>query len=276
MLIVEVLIYIQLLIAGPMPLGSSHQLPSAAVPSELDGVGITEKLGTSLVELKTQFVRQDGKVFKFPELLQGRPLIISPIYYACPGLCNFHLNGLIDGLKTMDWNPGQQFDLVVVSFDSKEGPDLADKKRNTYLKVYNRPSAIDGMNFYTSDEAGIKELTQAIGFTMKWNSDINEWAHASAAIVVTPEGKISRYLPGVFFENKTLKLAITEAGRGVVGSIMDRAALFCFKYDPKAGKYVLASFRLMQFGGGLIVLGLFVWLFPVWLRSRRQFLMAKG
>lgn len=237
---------------------------------ELQGVGIDEKIGTNL-DLNLAFKDENGESVTLAKYVSGNhiPVIISPVYYSCPGLCNFHLNGLTDALKLMDWNVGDKFKVVAISFDAKETPDLAAKKKASYMKTYGRPGTEGGWSFLTGDEANIKALTSAIGFKFKWNEEAKEWAHASAAIVVTPDGKISRYLPGIMFDPKDVKLAINEASNGKMGTFVDNLVLYCFQYNPHQSKYTLYAFNIMKLGGALMVLVLALWLLPIWVRSRR-------
>lgn len=237
---------------------------------ELQGVGIDEKIGT-YIDLNLAFKDENGENVTLAKYVNGShiPVIISPVYYSCPGLCNFHLNGLTDALKLMDWSVGDKFKVVAISFDSKETPDLALKKKASYMKVYDRPGTEGGWSFLTGDETSIKALTSAVGFKFKWNEEAKEWAHASAAIVVTPDGKISRYLPGIMFDPKDVKLAVNEASNGKVGTFVDQLVLYCFQYNPHQSKYTLYAFNIMKLGGALMVLVLALWLLPIWVRSRR-------
>lgn len=236
----------------------------------LEGVGIDEKIGTHL-DLNLTFKDENGETVTLAKYFDGSrtPVIISPVYYSCPGLCNFHLNGLTDALKLMDWTAGDKFKVVAISFDAKEQPDVAMKKKASYMKVYGRPGAEAGWSFLTGDEANIKAFTSAVGFKFKWNEDIKEWAHASAAIVVTPDGKISRYLPGIMFDPKDVKLALNEASNGKIGTFVDSLVLYCFQYNPHQSKYTLYALSIMKLGGALMVLVLGLWLLPVLIRSRR-------
>jgi protein SCO1 len=237
---------------------------------ELQGVGIDEKIGT-YIDLNLNFKDENGETVTLGKYITGghTPVIISPVYYSCPALCNFHLNGLTDALKLVDWSVGDKFKVVAISFDAKETPDLAKKKKDSYMKTYNRPGTEGGWSFLTGDEANIKALTSAAGFKFKWNEEAKEWAHASAAIVVTPDGKISRYLPGIMFDPKDVKLAINEASNGKIGTFVDQLVLYCFQYNPHQSKYTLYAFNIMKLGGALMVLVLALWLLPIWIRSRR-------
>ncbi len=239
-------------------------------PKELVGVGIKEKLGHQL-DLNMKFKNEQGQFVTLGSFFDGeRPVLISPVYFSCPGLCNFHLNGLTDGLKGMDWTIGDKFKVLSISFDSKETPEVAAKKKETYIKLYGRAGIESSWNFLTGDEANVKAFTDAIGFSYKWNEKANEWAHGSTAVLVSPKGIITRYLPGILFEPKDLKLAIVESGKGQIGSFVDQLILYCFHYNPTQSKYTLAAFNIMKVGGGVMVLILVLWLFAAWFKSRRH------
>lgn len=237
---------------------------------ELKDIGIDEHLGAP-IDLNLTFKDENGQVVSLSKYIDGShtPVIISPVYYSCPGLCNFHLNGLTDALKQVDWSVGDKFRVLAISFDAKETPDLALKKKAAYMKTYGRPGAENGWHFLTGDEATIKALTSTIGFKFKWNEEEKQWAHASAAIIVTPDGKISRYLPGIMFDPKDVKLALNEASNGKIGTIVDQLVLYCFQYNPHQSKYTLYAFNIMKLGGALMILVLALWLLPIWVRSRR-------
>jgi protein SCO1/2 len=249
------------------PMGKSVTEP---VP-ELQGVGIEQKIGLS-VPLDLEFKNEDGQLVKLGHFLApGKPIIISPVYYGCRSLCNYHLNGLTEGLKGLDWSAGQKFEVLAISFDDHEGPELAKTKKDSYMKLYNRASANSGWHFLTGSAASIKTITEAIGFKFRWNKEMGEWAHPSAAIVVSPEGKITRYLPGVYFRPQDIKFALNESVDGKLGTFVDKMVLYCFKYDEHQSKYSLFVTNIMKLGGGLMILVLAVWLIPFWLRSRRRF-----
>jgi protein SCO1/2 len=197
-------------------------------------------------------------------------VILSLVYFSCPGLCNFHLNGLTDGMKKMDWQIGDKFQVVSLSIDPREGSELASKKKETYIKLLGKPEAANGWHFLTADEPVIKKLAATVGFKYRWDEKNKEWAHASAAIIVTPDGKISRYLHGILFEPKDLKLALLEASNGKIGTLTDRLVWYCYKYDAHKSQYSIMAIRLVQIGGGLMVLVLASVLLPFWWRSRKE------
>lgn len=243
---------------------------SAERPEQLKGVNIVEKTGQT-IDLTMQVRNEAGALVPLSSFFhKDEAVMISPMYFNCPGLCNFHFNGVIESLKKIDWNPGRKFQVIAFSFDAREGADLAAKKKANYMKLFNRPGTENGFHFVTADQATITKLTNQLGFEFRWNEQANEWSHASAAIMVSPEGKITRYLHGVEFDAKDMKLALNETSKGKVGSIMDAIILYCFKYDEHKSKYGLQVFRVMQLGGAAMVLLMSLWLLPFLLRSRRE------
>jgi protein SCO1 len=250
--------------------GEPRPLVAEARPEKLEGVKIEEKLNSQL-DMNLHFKNETGEEVTLGSFFDGQtPVIISPVYFSCPGLCNFHLNGLTEGLKAMDWSIGGKFKVLSISFDHRETPDLAAKKKETYMKVYNRPGTESSWHFLTADEATIKAFTSSIGFNFRWNEKEKEWAHGSAAVVASPKGTVSRYLPGIMFDPKDIKFAVLEAGKGKVGSLVDQLILYCFQYNPHQSKYTLYASRVMKAGGGLMVLILAIWLLPIWYRARRH------
>lgn len=250
----------------PAPMVASEQ------PKELAGIGIDQKLGAK-IDLDLPFRNEEGVVVPLRSFFDGKhPVILSPVYFACPGLCNFHLNGLTDALKLMekDWSVGSKYKVLSVSFDSKETAEQAVHKKETYMKIYDRPDTAKSWHFLTGDESAVQALTQSVGFKFRWDEASKEWAHASAAIVVSPDGTISRYLPGIMFNPQDIKFAVIEAGKGKIGSVVDSLVMYCFKYDPTQSKYTLYAFNIVKAGGAVMVLVLALWLLPVWVRARRE------
>ncbi len=253
---------------APKPYSQQAEpLIATQVPEQLKDVGIKENLGAAL-DLNLPFVNEQGQSVVLAQYFGGKkPVIISPVYYSCPGLCNFHLNGLVDGLKGLDWTVGNQFDVIAVSFDATETPDLAKNKKDNYMKVYDRPGSEAGWHFLTANSQTVKALTDGLGFKFKWSEEMKEWSHASAAIIISPQGKISRYLPGIVFEPKTLKIALNEGSQGKVGNLIDSLILYCFQYNPHKSEYTLVAFQIMKLAAFLTVLIFVFWMVPVWIRS---------
>jgi protein SCO1/2 len=172
-------------------------------------------------------------------------------------------------MKELDWTAGKEFNYLTISFDSRETAELAVAKKDNYLKAYQREGAVNGWHFLTAKQNELNKLTSALGFKYKWDEKSQEWAHSSALIFMSPNGLVTRYLHGVVFEPDQLKLALNEAASGAIGSAVDKFVWYCFKYDPKQSKYVIYAFRLVQLGGGLIVLVLALVLIPVWIQERK-------
>jgi len=249
---------------------SSTENASSVLPKELEGVGIDERLGHSL-DLNLKFRDENNQEVTLGTYINGsKPVIISPVYFACPGLCNFHLNGFTEALREVDWTAGKDFTMIALSFDSKETPEMAMKKKSNYTKIYDRPNAEAGWHFLTGDEESVQAFTKSIGFKFKWSDEANEWSHASAAIVVSPQGKISRYLPGIMFDKRDVKLALTEAAEGKIGNFVDSLILYCFHYDPQQSKYTIFVGGLMKMGGSAMLLLMLIWLIPIWFKGRKK------
>jgi len=244
------------------------QYAAGETPPEMKAIAIEEKLGTDL-NLGLKFNDESGQEVALSQYYDGKtPVIISLVYYSCPGLCNFHLNGLIAGLKELQWNPGKEYKVLAISFDEKENSELALGKRENYLKEFGRGSEVKGFHFLTGSKESIQALTSSVGFKFQWNEKAKEWSHSSAAILTTPQAKISRYLHGVIFQPQDLKLAINEAAHGKMGGVLDRVLFYCMKYDPTASKYTIYAFRIVQIGGVLIIGFLALLLIPNLLRRQ--------
>lgn len=239
-------------------------------PKQLQDIGIDERLGGQL-NLSLPFMSDDGKPVTLSSYFHSdRPVLLTMVYYECPSLCNFHLNGVTDALKQMEWTAGKEFEVVAVSMDHRETPEMASKKKASYLKEYGRLDATEGWHFLTGTEEHVGALAQQIGFKFKWDEETQQYAHASAAVLVTPEGKISRYLYGVEFAPKTLRFGLLEASNGKIGGIVDQLVLFCFQFDPNKNKYTIYAYNIMRLGGALAVVILALFFVPIWLKERRK------
>ena len=231
-------------------------------------VGINENLGRSL-DRNLTFTDETGQTVTLGKYFDGhRPVSLSLVYYSCPGLCNFHLNNLIDSLQKIDWSIGAQFQVLAISFDPKETAELGAIKRLFYLEIYRRPEAESGLHFLTATQASVDQLTEQIGFKYKWNEEAQEWSHASAAVILSPEGKISRYLHGSTQDPQVFKMALNEATDGQLGSLIDKVILYLFKYDIQKSQYVISFSRLAQASAGLILLVLTIVFLMLWFKRR--------
>ncbi len=239
------------------------------LPAEFEGVGVTERLGQQL-DLSLEFRDDFGRAVTLGQYFtSGKPVLMAMVYYECPSLCHYHLNGITETLKGLKWTPGQDFEFVAVSMDPREDHEVAGLKKSNYIQEYGRPESHTGWHFLTGQEAQIQRLADQLGFRFKWNEDQKQFAHAAAAYILTPGGQISRYLYGVQPQLQTLRLGLLEASNGKIGSIVDQILLFCFQFNPQKSQYTLYAWNIMRAGAVVMALLLAVFLIPVWLRERR-------
>lgn len=229
-------------------------------PGILRSVRIDQKLDNQ-VPLSVSFKDENGKTVTLKDYTdKGRPIILSLVYYGCPSLCGQILNGLTSSLKMLPMEPGKDFEIVTLSFDPTEKPDLAAEKKANYLKVYKKPEAADHWHWLTGEEENIKKITDAVGFHYAWDEKSKEYAHASAVFVLTPDGKVSRYFFGAEYSPKDLRLGLTEASNGKIGGPVEKIMLLCYHYDATLGKYSATVMTLIKIGGiiTLLFLGTFM------------------
>jgi protein SCO1/2 len=228
-------------------------------PSILRDVGFDQRQGEKL-PLDLAFRDEAGREVRLGDYFGKRPVVLSLVYYECPMLCTLTLNGLVSALGVLPWKPGQEFELVTVSFDPKETPAQAAAKKKVYLSRYKQPEAAAGWHFLTGDEASLRALTQAVGFRYAWDEASRQFAHPAGLVVVTPDGRLARYLFGIEYAPKDLRLALVEASDGKVGGPVEQLLLFCYQYDPATGRYGAVLMRLVRLGGvlTLMVLGAFL------------------
>ncbi len=225
-----------------------------ALPSALQGVGIDQKLDQQL-PLQLTFRDESGRDVKLSTFFQTKkPVILALVYYRCPMLCTQILNGLESSLKAVSFNPGQDFEVVSVSFDPKDTPELAASKKQMYLRRYGRANTANGWHFLTGDEANIKALTDAAGFHFKYDPKTDQFAHASGIMILTPEGRLSRYFYGVEYAPRDVRLGLVEASENKIGNPVDQMLLFCYHYDPATGKYGAIVINMVRFAGAAFVL----------------------
>ena len=247
--------------------------PAGAMPSLLQDIGLDQKLNEKL-PLSLDFVDETGKAVKLGDYFGTRPVILALVYYECPMLCTQVLNGLVSTLGVMNFTVGKEFDVVAVSFDPGETPELARGKKTAYVDRYKRPGSEAGWHFLTGTQHSITQLTRAVGFRYAYNAEIDQYAHASGIMVVTPDGRLSHYFYGIEYGGRDLRLALVDAADRKIGSPVDQLLLACFHYDPKSGKYSLAIMRFVQAAGILTVAG--IGLGILWLRRDRQRPLAGG
>ena len=223
-------------------------------PKELQDIGIDEKSGATL-PLDLQFVDETGKTVALRKYFNNkRPVILQLSYFGCPSLCSLVSNGLVDSLNELTLTMGKEYDVINVSFDPAETARLANLKKQSFLDAYNRPAGAEAWHFLTGNAAEIKRLTDAVGFRYKWVESSRQFSHPAVLILLTPDGKISRYLYGVKYDPRTLRLSLVEASEGKIGTTIDKILLTCFHYDGYAGKYNFVAMNLMRGAGVLTML----------------------
>jgi len=215
-----------------------------------------------------EFRDEAGRTVQLGNYFGKRPVILALVYYECPMLCTFVLNGLTKALKPLSFDPGRQFDVVVVSFNPAETPALAAEKKALYLREYARPRTAGGWHFLTGDADAIAALTKAAGFHYLYDAASKQYAHASGVIVVTPEGKLFRYFYGIEYAPRDLRLALVEASANKLGTVVDQVLLFCFHYDPQTGKYGVLITNVIRLAGTGTVLALVVFILAALRRER--------
>jgi len=227
--------------------------PANVRPPYLTNVGIEQHLDNP-VPSELAFVDDNGRPVKLGDYFGKKPLILNLVYYSCPMLCGEELAGLSASMKMIKFDVGNEFDVVTVSFNPKETPELAAAKKQEYLKRYGRPNAASGWHFLTGAVQSINALTKAVGFQYQYDESKNQYAHATAIMVLTPQGRISRYFYGVDFPPKDLRMGLVEASQGKIGNAVDQVLLYCYHYDPAAGKYGAVVSNMLKIGGALTIL----------------------
>lgn len=245
------------------------------VPAELEGVGITEK-PDGQVPLQLAFTDENGNPVTLGRYFESeKPVLLTLVYYRCPMLCTLVLDGMVDALRPLDWVPGDQFEIVSVSIDHTEKPRMARFKKQSYIESYGKPEAAAGWHFLTGEAGAVRALADSVGFGFKKIEETGEYAHPAALFLLTPDGRVSRYLYGVLHEPKTMRLSLVEASQGKIGNALDKILLYCYRYDAEEGRYTPVAWRIMRLGGLLTVLILGSALLSYWLKEARQKRLAQ-
>jgi protein SCO1/2 len=225
-------------------------------PTVLEQVGIDQRLGET-IPLDLKFADETGREVRLAEYFhQKRPVLLALVYFDCPMLCNQVLNGATSALSVLRFDAGREFDVLAVSFDPRETPEIAAAKKKVYIDRYKRPGAERGWHFLTGDQASISALTKAAGFRYVWDDKTSQFAHGSGLMLLTPEGKLAQYYYGIEYSPKDLRLGMIEASQEKIGNVVDTMLLYCYHYDPTTGKYGFIAMRAMRIGGALTVLAL--------------------
>lgn len=237
-------------------------------PEALREVGFDQKLGAT-VPLDAPFTDEAGREVKLGDYFGTKPVVLNLVYFDCPMLCTVSLNGLESALQVLSFLPGREFELVTISFDAKEGPALAAQKKKAHVMRLQRPGAEAGWHFLTGGPAAIQAVSRAIGFRYAWDAETRQFAHPAGLVVLTPDGRVARYLFGIEYAPKDLRLALVEAADGKIGGPVDQLLLYCYRYDPVTGRYGPAIMDILRLAAGLTMLGLFGFIFLAWRRERR-------
>jgi protein SCO1 len=233
--------------------------PANVRPPGLKNVGIEQRLNQQIPP-DLLFRDETGKQVRIGDYFGKKPLVLSLVYFRCPMLCSEVLSGVEGSLKALNFNVGKEFDVLTVSFDPKDTPEGATEKKADILKRYHRQGAENGWHFLTGPQASIDALTKAVGFTYEYDPKTDQFAHSTAIMILTPDGKIAQYYYGIEFPPKDIRLGLIQASQGKIGTLADEVILYCYHYDPKAGRYSAVISRIMQLAGGatVLLLGAFV------------------
>jgi len=239
---------------GPPP--RHAPIPAGEKPRDLEDVRIDQRLDEPL-PLDALFRDENGDEVKLGAYFGSKPVVLALVYYSCPMLCNQVLNGMTSGLDVLNaFSMGKELEVVTVSFDPRETPELARQKKETYINWYKREGAAEGWHFLTGRQSSIDRLTQAVGFHYKWDEKTTQFIHASGIMIATPDGKLARYFYGIEYAPKDLRLGLVEASTGKIGSPVDQLLLYCYHYDPASGKYGAVVMNMIRLGGALTVIAI--------------------
>ena len=252
---------------------TTEQALSQAVLDELPerkGVSIDEHTG-EFIPLDLEFVNDAGQTVTLGDYFnKGKPVLLTLVYYNCPMLCTLVLNGVSDGVRSLDWLPGNEFQMLTISIDPRETTELASAKKHRYIETLGKPGTDDGWIFFTGEEEQSRTLADNIGFNYYYDKEKDIYAHAAAAFILTEKGKISRYLYGIQFNERDIRFALLEASKGKIGNTLDKIILFCYHYDPDSQGYVLFAANIMRLGGILTVILLAIVIGTLWKRERTR------
>jgi len=257
MKLLSAMLSLALLLAGTLAHGQTLST------EQIGRVDFEQRLGAS-VPLNAIFHDETGAPVMLSHYFGERPVVLVMAYYECPNLCTVVLNGMLNSLRDLRQDVGRDFDVVVVSINPKETFKLAAEKKQTYSMRYGRPGSAKGWHFLTGDAASIQQLADAVGFHYVYEPQSKQYAHASGIVIVTPDGKVSRYFLGIEYPPKDVRAAILQASQSKIGSLANRILLLCFHYDPQSGRYTLIIKRVIQIAGigtALLVGSMIVWMF---------------
>jgi protein SCO1/2 len=237
--------------------------PANSRPPRLENVGIEQHLNAQ-VPPELTFREDTGKIVKLGDYYGRKPLILNLVYYNCTMLCGEALAGLASAMRLVKFDVGNEFELITVSFDPRETPEMAAAKKKDYVGRYGRANAAAGWHFLTGQPDSINALTKAVGFQYQYDPKSNQYAHATAIMVLTPQGRISRYFYGVDFPPKDLRMGLVEASQGKIGNAVDAVLLYCYHYNPETGKYGAMVANILRLAAAATILIMGIFLFILW------------
>jgi protein SCO1/2 len=238
-------------------------------PTILREIGFDQNLGQSL-PLDIPFRDEAGRAVRLSDYFGKKPVVLNLVYFECPMLCTVTLSGMASALNEISFDVGKEFEVVTISFDPKEGPAQAAARKRQFLARYKKPGAEAGWHFLTGDVAAIHTVTKAVGFRYVYDQATRQFAHPAGTVVLTPEGRIARYLFGVEYAPRDLRLALVEAAGGQIGNAVDAVFLACYRYDPQTGRYSAAIMRIVRIAGVLTVAALVAFVLVSLRRERRR------
>ncbi len=251
---------------GQSMTGGIMSPPSNVRPPGLTNVDIVQHLNEQ-IPAELIFRDETGKQVRLGDYFGKKPIILNLVYYRCPMLCSEVMAGLSGSLKALKFDVGKEFDIITVSFDPKDTPEAATAKKADYIKRYGRPGAADGWHFLTGPQESIAALTKAVGFGYQYDPKSQQFSHATAIMILTPEGKLAQYYYGVEYPPKDLRLGLIQASQNKIGTLADQVLLYCYHYDPATGKYGAIISRIIQLSGGVTVLSLGLFLIILFRRG---------
>lgn len=252
-----------------LPAQDLLNMRGAERPNSLKDVSIDQRLNTQL-PLDAKFRDEDGHEVTLGSYFGKRPVVLALVYYDCPMLCTQILNGVVRAAKVLKFKPGQDYDVIALSFDAREKPFQAANKKAVYMKSFGHPETAGGWHFLTGDLDSIKRVTESVGFRYVWDAHTAQFAHASAVYILTPEGRLSKYFYGVDYSPKDMRLAMIEASDNKIGTPVDQILLFCYHFDPHAAKYTPFAMGLLRVAGAATFLTLGGYVVIMLRRDRRQ------
>jgi protein SCO1 len=237
---------------------SSVGQTAANMPPALRNVGFEPPLNGQ-VPLDVPFLDETGKSVQLRDYFgHGRPVVLALVYYGCPMLCNQVEQGVVGALRMLSFTPGRDYDVVFVSFDPRESPDMAAEKKKDVLGHFNRPATAGGWHFLTGQQDSIDTVAKAVNFRYNFNAKSNLFAHASGIMILTPDGRISRYFYGIEFPGRDMRLGLVDASAGKIGTPIDHVLLFCYQYDPSSATYSASILKIVRLAGILTVFGIVI------------------